>query len=80
MSVAEELERRVLHPAGAELFARENERMLEDRQSRHQPRGQGWHAWSVAVDLATAGLDGLPRHRLRQPNDLMVHVDDLVEA
>ena len=38
---AEELEIRVLHPAGAELLVREIERMLEDRQPRHQPRGSG---------------------------------------
>jgi len=77
---AEVLKVRVLHPAGAEILVREVERVLQDRQPGHQPRGERRHARAVAVDLAAAGFDGLPRHGLRQPNKLMVHVDDLVEA
>lgn len=77
---AEELEIRVLHPAGAETLIREIERVLQDRQSGHQPRRQGRHARPFAVDLTAAGLDGLPRHGLRQPYKFMVHLDDLVEA
>jgi hypothetical protein len=77
---AAELEIRVLHPAGAEILVREIERVLQDRQSGHQQRWQGRHARPIAIDLTAPGLDGLPRHRLRQPHELMVHVNDLVEA
>ena len=71
---------RVLDPAGAQLFIGEIEGMLEDRKPGHQPCRQRRHAGAVGIDRAASLLDEAPRHRLRQPDQLLIHVDDLIES
>ena len=65
--------------AGAEFLVTEIEGVLEDRQTRHQPRRQRRHAGTIRVDLAAFRLDGSPRDSLRQIHQLMIHVDNLIE-
>ena len=67
---AEVLEVRIFHPAGAEFLVTKIEGVLEDRQTRHQPRRQRRHAGAIRVDLAASRLDGCPRDRLRQRHQL----------
>lgn len=76
---AEILEIGVLHPAGAQLLVRQVEGMFEDRQPRHQPRWQRRHAGVVGIDRAEAPLQKWPVDRLRQPHQLVSHVDDLIQ-
>ncbi|WP_244561467.1 hypothetical protein [Ensifer aridi] len=53
--------------------------MLEDRQPGHQPRRQWRHAGAVGIDRAEAPLQKRAVDRLRQPHQLVLHVDDLIQ-
>jgi hypothetical protein len=53
--------------------------MLEDRQTRHQPRRQRRLARSVRIDRPEPLFQKAPVNRARQLRQRMVQVDDLVE-
>ena len=76
---AEELVIGVLQPALAQHFIGEVVGVLEDGQSRHQPRRQRRPARLVLVDRAEPFLEERPVDRPRQLHQRMVHVDDRVQ-
>lgn len=70
----------VFDPAFAQRLVRQIERVLEDRQPRHQPRRQGRPAGNVGVDRPEFALEKSPVDLARQLRQRVVHVDDLVEV
>jgi hypothetical protein len=75
---AEELEIGVLHPALAQRLIGEVVGVLEDRQSRHQPRRQRRMAGLVAVGGAELLFQEAPVDRLGELHQRMIEIDDLV--
>jgi hypothetical protein len=69
----------VLGPAQLQLLVRQSERVLEDREAGHQPRGQWRLAGAIRVHIAELLIEQRPAHLAAEPDQLVAHVDDLVE-
>jgi hypothetical protein len=76
---AEVLEVRVLHPAIAQSLVGKVVSVLEDCQSRHQPRRQRRLTRLVGVDRPEPLFQKTPVDRPRQLHQRVVHVDDLIK-
>jgi len=76
---AEQLVIRVLHPAFAQHFIRQVVHVLEDRQSRHQPRRQGWAARLVVINRPQLLFQKTPVDRLRQLHQGVLQIGDLIK-
>ena len=76
---AEELEVRVLDPAGAQGLVAQRMHVLQDQEPGHQPDRQRRMAGAGLVDPAELPIEETPIDPLRQPHQRMAHVDDLVQ-
>jgi len=70
---------RVLQPALAERLVGRLAHVLQDRQARHQPPGQGWPAGAVGVGDAEPPSQKSPLDAARQSAQRVTEVDDLLE-
>ena len=61
------------------LFVRQIVRVLEDRETRCQPRRRWWLARGVGVHIAELGLEQRPFDQPAEPHHLVLHVDHLIE-
>ena len=78
-AITEELIVRVLDPACAEFLVGQVVRVLEDRQTRHQPRRKRRLTGLVRIDRPEPLLQKPPVDRRGQPRQRVAQVDDLVE-
>ena len=76
---AEELVIRVLHPTRAQHFIRQVVHVLQDEQSRHQPRRQWRLAWTRGAHAGKPAVEKLPIDLARQPHQRMSKIDDVLE-
>src|SRR5215467_9494161 len=70
---------RVLHPALAQRLVGEVVHVLDDGEPRHQSCREWRMTWLLGVDLAEPSLQKAPVDRLRQLQQRVLHVDDLIE-
>ena len=77
---AEELVIRVLQPARAQHLVREVVHVLEDQQSRYQPRRQWRAAVTRRAHAGKPAVEKLPIDLARQPHQWMTKVDDVFQT
>src|ERR1700687_2524676 len=75
---AEVLVIRVLDPAQSQLLVRQVVRVLEDREASHQAGRQRRLTRAIRVHVAELAADQLPVDQAAEPDQRVLHVDDLV--